>query len=780
MIHNFSSIHLSNTDVELLSKGLSFTPTPKIQTPTAYFNLLHQFDYYANSIRSQYVSHSMSKDLKITDMPLQTDSNTPQIFRKMKFLKNKSIPPHPSDTCNNTNIENYIYSKKIILNKKLKKLFIPQNKHNLTRQQQTTLKKLCGSRHTITIKPADKNLGIGALNTHDYLQQCIEHLSNENVYRLTQQFPQEDIKRIITNTLVSFKQSITYLNKKLYNYLQPIKSHRIPQFYGIPKIHKKFIKLPPIRPIVSHSNSLLSHTAQFIDHVLQPLAQSYPDYLKNSNSLIKTLNNFIVPEDIILVTIDVTSLYPSIPQTECLQIIYDEMNNNRDLIIINPNLIIQLLQININYNYFEFMNINFQQIQGTAMGATFSPTIANIFMSIFLKRFLQTQTNRPTLLRRYIDDIFLIWPKQNNFRQFIGALNSFHPSLQFTYNQSENSIDFLDITIYKGDNHNNRSILDIKTFQKPQNLYQYLHYTSHHPKSTHKGIIIGECKRYIRTNTSIENYQSQLKLFEQRLLKRGYPTSFINKHLYTLQYSKRQQLLDTKQDILKVKTRPIFKCLPPPQFSQLKKIILCDFHLIQKYVKRPLIIGLSYPTLKKALVRAHHNPNNEQFVDALLKISNESTQDIHITSGQPPSLKNDNIKIKKCNHSRCITCSHLNIAPYFTSHANKTSYTIRHSFTCNSKNLIYLITCSKCKKQYVGMTTKPLRERINHHRTSIFNNINRYINNHFNFPDYGIHNLTVQPIDTITNPTFEKLTKLERFWIRTLNTYRPQGLNNTN
>ena len=58
--------------------------------------------------------------------------------------------------------------------------------------------------------------------------------------------------------------------------------------------YKKFIKLPPIQP-----NSLLSHTAQFID-------QSCPDYLQTSNSLIKTLNNFIVP--------DVTSLYPSIPQ----------------------------------------------------------------------------------------------------------------------------------------------------------------------------------------------------------------------------------------------------------------------------------------------------------------------------------------------------------------------------------------------------------------------------------------------------------------------------------
>ena len=101
-----------------------------------------------------------------------------------------------------------------------------------------------------------------------------------------------------------------------------------------------------------------------------------------------------------------------IPQTECLQIIYDEMYKRRHLVLMDPNVIIQLLQVNVNYNYFSFAGLCFQQTHGTAMGAAFSPTIANIFLSVTLSRFLQTQETKPVLLTRYIDDIFVIWPKK--------------------------------------------------------------------------------------------------------------------------------------------------------------------------------------------------------------------------------------------------------------------------------------------------------------------------------------------------------------------------------
>ena len=129
-------------------------------------------------------------------------------------------------------------------------------------------------------------------------------------------------------------------------------------------------------------------------------------------------------------------------------------------------------------------------------------------------------------------------------------------------------------------------------------------------------------------------------------------------------------------------------------------------------------------------------------------------------------------RTQRCKQPKCTTCNHLSCKNNFTSTKTKTSYPIRHSFTCQSTNLIYLITCKKCNKQYVGLTTTKLNVRINHHRSNI-------INKHFNFNDHCLNYLMVQPIDAAkhTQQPLPELRKLERYWIKTLGTMQPTGLN---
>ena len=110
----------------------------------------------------------------------------------------------------------------------------------------------------------------------------------------------------IDSTIIPFKDELQKINPKLYKYLLPPKrNHQIPKFYGIAKFHK----------IIAQAGSILAPTARLIDHVLQPLAQSYDDYLQNLTSLILRLQDMKIPDTAILVSIDVESLYPSIPQS---------------------------------------------------------------------------------------------------------------------------------------------------------------------------------------------------------------------------------------------------------------------------------------------------------------------------------------------------------------------------------------------------------------------------------------------------------------------------------
>lgn len=220
------------------------------------------------------------------------------------------------------------------------------------------------------------------------------------------------------------------------------------------------------------------------------------------------------------------------------------MNQCRHLFPFNPNLIIRLLHININHNYFEFASLIFQQIKGTVMGAAFSPTAANIFMSVTIRRFLRTQNKRSLLLVRYIDDIFMIWMHtEDDLKKFLTDLNGHNPALSYTYHYSLSTVYFLDLTIYKSPRFAFTNILDTKTFQKPHNLYQYLHYTSNHQRSVHKAIISGELVRYVRTNMSEVNYKIMKSLFTARLLTRGYPRALVEKTAATVSYKDRAQLL---------------------------------------------------------------------------------------------------------------------------------------------------------------------------------------------------------------------------------------------
>lgn len=107
-------------------------------------------------------------------------------------------------------------------------------------------------------------------------------------------------------------------------------------------------------------------------------------------------------------------------------------------------------------------------------------------MSIMLNRLLRTQPVRPILLARYVDDIFLLWLEKETIDNFLSDLNRFHPNLKFKHSCSKTTINFLDLTIYKGPHFLSNRKLDIKTYQKPQNLYQYLEYSSVHPVSEFK------------------------------------------------------------------------------------------------------------------------------------------------------------------------------------------------------------------------------------------------------------------------------------------------------
>ena len=143
--------------------------------------------------------------------------------------------------------------------------------------------------------------------------------------------------------------------------------------------------------------------------------------------------------------------------------------------------------------------------------------------------------------------------------------------------------------------------------------------------------------------------------------------------------------------------------------------------------------------------------------------------------------------VSSCDSNRCLCCMSFIASPSFASYCTgrKFIFDRKGFFSCKSKNVIYLITCKKCGIQYVGQTTQALHCRLNGHRSAILGNQkNTYLSNHFRSEGHCIGDLSIQIIDIIDeskckdkSELVKELNKKEDFYIKTLNTMYPLGLN---
>lgn len=92
--------------------------------------------------------------------------------------------------------------------------------------------------------------------------------------------------------------------------LQPVCS--TPYFYHLPNAHKALIN-PPGRLIIASTNSCTSGSLVYIDFFLQSKVCELPSYISYSSHVINILKQYIWEDTYMWASLDVTSLYTSIP-----------------------------------------------------------------------------------------------------------------------------------------------------------------------------------------------------------------------------------------------------------------------------------------------------------------------------------------------------------------------------------------------------------------------------------------------------------------------------------
>ena len=94
-------------------------------------------------------------------------------------------------------------------------------------------------------------------------------------------------------------------------------------------------------------------------------------------------------------------------------------------------------------------------------------------------------------------------------------------------------------------------------------------------------------------------------------------------------------------------------------------------------------------------------------------------------------------KLQRCCKPRCLICPLLDCSSTIKSNYSnkKISILTNENINCDSKNLVYQISCRICQMKYIGETSQSLRSRINGHKDAIQREKNTLLYKHFRKDD---------------------------------------------
>ena len=143
------------------------------------------------------------------------------------------------------------------------------------------------------------------------------------------------------------------------------------------------------------------------------------------------------------------------------------------------------------------------------------------------------------IIKRFMDDSFVLWQKNANIDVFRKLLNELHPSLKFTVEKGKSSceqnfdtfvqvLNFLDVSIILHQNGR----LEIDIFSEEINSHDYLNYFSHHPEHTTQNVPYNLAKRIIVFVSDEEKVNERLSELKTWLLSCSYPLTIIEKAFF--------------------------------------------------------------------------------------------------------------------------------------------------------------------------------------------------------------------------------------------------------
>ena len=246
---------------------------------------------------------------------------------------------------------------------------------------------------------------------------------------------------------------------------------------------------------------------------------------KDTFSFVEEINQVSFPSAY-MVSFDVESLFTNIPLDETIKLAVNTiLHNNKELKITKKELT-TLFEFATKQTHFLFENEMYDQIDGVAMGSPLGPVLANLFMGAHENIWLQApEASKVLFYRRYVDDIFCVFPSSQDVPEFFNFINDQHPNIRFTVeNEVNGKLPFLDVLIRLG--------TDLKfhttSYRKPTYTGLLTNFFSFTPSSYKTGLVRTLIDRALKINSSRSTFYTDCGKIKFYLQKNSFPLKLLD------------------------------------------------------------------------------------------------------------------------------------------------------------------------------------------------------------------------------------------------------------
>lgn len=724
-VFNLSQHNLTKPESSVLSKSLKFVPDPKQGNAVQRKVDIRRF---ANKVRNYEHFSKAEKEEEIVDTEVCDEIESGP---SRPLFKNPSRwqPPQSKDKTLTAILDNLITENEHLLAKETSR------KTNVSNSQRFAINQL-KMNNEIVIKTADKGGATVIINKADYHDAMQEMLSDTTTYQKIDKSNPEDVMKKVKEFV---KTHISYLSKVEADY---ITNHdtQTAYIYGLPKIHKckklkeelkneqntangifsfdfKQLKIP-FRPIVSGTKCPLKRLCKLAKILLQPLERTIEHLVIDTFDFLRKVPKE-VDGDQTLVAVDIVQLYPSIDHELGLKAVKYWCRKFPEKIIpgFEEDLIIELLKF-INDNVFmTFNDDTYKQVQGTAMGKDHAPPYANLVIAYLVETCLYPNLNEQfgdeamshikENLKLYLDDGFTILDENIVSADLLLAnLNKMDTRIQFTMETSKCEIPFLDVLIKLTPDIYNASKrrLEFDIYHKPTDAYNYFNFESCAPGHIPRNVPYNLARRIAAIVSNSKMRDLRLQELGPKLKNKGYPQHLVEDAIKKAKTLNREELLTTRKKKIDDKKTLTMVIDHDPNLvdpsSTVKRI--CNSLLMTEKAKAGIM------TMPKIITARRQPPNLSRILSLSKKRDHTLNSNIKPGSYTP------------CKDSRCGTCPAV-IKNRTLTTRNGTVLTRNADMNCKTRDLIYVVICKTCKKEYIGETGIETNRRMNLHRNQITN-----------------------------------------------------------